>query len=278
MDDRLLSKTHVHKGATKLVASVTGDRFGRQLLEYISEAARIRNFGAFYVPDLRRVTPVLSVWSGRISDYWFRRNAADILTNELMQNELVRKIRAAPTDGVLIERWHPPPKDPRERIYARVKILERIGVTSRSGRGGFQSFFLRSVADGWLTQTDCARLEAVLPLAHELIGLRHRIVGSESFQFTSGISTSSLRERNVMAFATLSVREAEVCDCLVRGVSVAGTALELGIAESSVRTLRQRAYRKLGVTSATELMALMLHDHQLDSTTASNAVGSGRSI
>ena len=61
-------------------------------------------------------------------------------------------------------------------------------------------------------------------------------------------------------FVTLSPREAEVSDQAVRGVSVAGTALALGVSENSVRTLRKRAWRKLGVGSATQLAALVLSD------------------
>ena len=262
MDGKVFAKALAYRGATKLAASVDRKDFGAHLLRFISDAARIDNFGAFYASELGKVTPVLSVWSGKISSYRFRRNAAEILAHTSVKDEIVEKIRTAPGEGALIERWHPPAGDPRIAMYARAGVLEKVSISTRLGRGGFQSFFLRSFADGWLTDREFAGLEDVLPFAHELIGLRHRLAGSESFQFVPGLSASSLRERNVMAFAALSKREAEVCDCLVKGVTVAGTAVDLGIAESTVRTLRQRAYRKLRVASANELMALMLHDRQ----------------
>ena len=54
------------------------------------------------------------------------------------------------------------------------------------------------------------------------------------------------------------MREAQVCDLIVKGISVAGSALELGVSENTIRTLRRRAYRKLGLTSATQVVALVL--------------------
>lgn len=260
MTDRIHPEIVTLGDQAKLVASVSTEGFGKALLAYVSRAAVIRNFGTFYFADLSHPRPVLSVWSGKISDYWFRNNAADILGSPRIQAEIQQRIAQAPPDGVHFEWWCPPEGDFRYDMYRRAGVLERIAVASRRGRSGYQSFFLRSVIDGPLTLEEVASLKQLLPVAHELIGLRHRIVGSEAFQFTSGLSVSSLRERGVGAFESLSRRESQVCDCIVRGLSVEGTAIELGLAASSVRTLRQRAYRKLGINSAGELMALIIND------------------
>ena len=261
-DDRFVVKALSYRDVTALVASVDKEAFCTVLLRFVSQAARIDNFGAYYVSELGKVTPVLSLWSGKMSDYQFHRNAAELMSHESIRNEILSSIRKAPVGGALMERWHPPKGDPRAAIYERSEVLEKVTVSTRMGRGGFQTFYGRSLACGWLSEDEMARLETVLPLAHELTGLRHRLVGSDAFRFTPSITASSLRERNVTAFASLSEREAEVCDCIVKGLTVGGTAMVLGIAETSTRTLRQRAYRKLNVTSATELMALMLHDHR----------------
>jgi DNA-binding CsgD family transcriptional regulator len=42
-------------------------------------------------------------------------------------------------------------------------------------------------------------------------------------------------------------------------MGVEATAMELGIASSSVLTYRQRAYQRLGVASSLELRALVTH-------------------
>lgn len=240
--------------AAALVAALPTDGFGTALLAHIRQAAEIANFGAFLVPDLRDPKPELSVWSGRMSDYWFNRNARKIASYDALRRDFANRIRRAPPGGLAIDRWRPPADDPRAPIYARDKVIERVSVASRSGRGGFVSFYLRGEQSGWLTEAEVTRLHAVLPLAHELIGLRHRLVGA------SGATATRLRDRAVEPFTGLSAREAEVCDHATRGISVAGTALELGISENSVRTLRKRAWRKLGVGSATALAALVLSD------------------
>ena len=234
-----------------LVASVASDRFGPALLAHIRQAAEIANFGAFLVPDLRDPRPVLSVWSGQMSDYWFAVNARRITSHDALRRDFVDRIRRAPPGGLVIDRWHPPEDDPRAPIYARDRVIERVSVASRTGRGGFVSFYLRGDGAGWLTDAEMTALRATLPLAHELIGLRHRLVGAE------GATATGLRARAVAPFTRLSPREAEVCDHAARGVSVAGTALSLGVSENSVRTLRKRAWRKLGIGSATALAALV---------------------
>lgn len=239
-----------------LVATVPTDRFGAALLAHIREAAEIANFGAFYVPDLNRPDPVLSLWSGRMSDYWFNRNARTITSHDSLRRDFADRIRRAPSEGLVIDRWHPPADDPRAPIYARDRVIERVSVASRMGRGGFVSFYLRGAQSGWLSDEDVTRLRRVLPLAHDLIGLRHRIVGAAPLP--AARTATDLRARNLGRFATLTAREAEVCDHAARGLSVAGTALELGISENSVRTLRKRAYRRLGVGSATALTAMIL--------------------
>lgn len=58
--------------------------------------------------------------------------------------------------------------------------------------------------------------------------------------------------------ARLSAREREVCALTLAGHTRQGIALALGIAESSVATLRERAYRKLQIHGAPELFALCL--------------------
>lgn len=237
-----------------LVAAVPAADFAPRLLSHIRTAAEIANFGAFHVPDLRDPRPVLTLWSGRMSDYWFNVNARRIASHDTLRRDFVDRIRRAPPGGLVIDRWHPPADDPRAPIYARDEVIERVSLASRMGRGGFVSFYLRGIQAGWLSDADMDRLRTVLPLVHELIGLRQRLDG------LSGATASLLRARAVTPFTALSPREAEVCDHAVRGLGVAGTALEMGISENSVRTLRKRAWRKLGVGSATALAALVLSD------------------
>ena len=241
-----------------LVTQTASDNFGKAVLHLLSSAARIENFGAYYITDLSRPNPVLSFWSGRISDYWFQHDADLILATPQSQRFIAEQMNDAPENGVHIERWHPNEDDARNDIYVRNGSLERIAVSSRAGRSGLRSFFLRSAEDGWLSDGEFADICEILPIVHALIGLRHKIVGAERHRMRFDGEATRLRDFNVPAFSDLSRREAAVCDSLIEGKSVAATALDLSVSEATVRTLRARAYRKLDVTSATELMALFI--------------------
>ncbi len=230
------------------------------LLRYIRDAAAIANFGAFLVPDMSRPAPVLSLWGGEMSGYWFNRNARTILADEALKQDIITRIRKAPINELAIERWRPGPTDAISPIYERDEVIERITVSSRTENAGFQSFYLRGKKSGWFSEDEVSRLIKVLPLVHELVGLRHRIVGSEAFHFAADARVTALRARDVGLFGRLSPREAEVCDLLLTGVSVSGTSVALGISDNSVRTLRKRAYAKLGVHSAMQIAALALND------------------
>ncbi|WP_323766932.1 helix-turn-helix transcriptional regulator [Marinovum sp.] len=247
-----------YSGAAALAAAATTADFSRAVLDYVRRAAKFRNFGAFFFPDIRRGDPVLSIWSGSISDYWFRRNAVSLLNDPDHVTSLRRQIRQAPEGGARIQTFIPAPNDPRYAQYARSKLFGRVSVSSCSGRTGLHCFFLRSNADGAFSEAERQRMREVLPVAHTLIALRHRIVGTEAVRYMPGHTATSLRDRGVTGFARLSAREAEVCDLIALGLSTRLSAERIGVSENSVRTLRQRAYRKLGVTSSGEVSAIIL--------------------
>lgn len=260
IDDKFPPRPLPRDDLATLIAAVPAPDFAAQLLAYVRRVADIANFGAFHVADMSRPEPVLSFWGGEMSGYWFNRNASTILSDEQLINSILTRIRAARDQGLTIERWRPDPGDPLHPIYARDGVIERVTVSSWTDRVGLQTFLLRGEKSGWFTEAEMERLQQVLPLVHELIGLRHRITGSMGLRLPPSGRASSLRERDTGPFGQLSRREAEICDFALQGVSVAGTALALEISENTVRTLRRRAFGKLGVNSATQVAALILWD------------------
>ena len=245
-------------GLARLITMVPKDAFGDEALAFLSNVARIENFGAFHIADLARPDPALSFWSGRISGYWFQRDADLILGSRDAQSRIIAQMQEAPTNGVHIERWHPKSGTKRSAIYKRNGVIERVAVSSSDGRAGLRSFYLRSAADGWFGDDEYKALCEVLPIVHGLIGLRHQIVGTARHGIGDGANASRLRDNNVPRFGDLSQREAKVCDLLLDGKSIAASALQMDVSEATIRTLRQRAFRKLHVGSARELMALFI--------------------
>ncbi len=249
-------------GLARLIAIAPKEEFGGAALQFLSGISRIENFGAYHIADLARPHPALSFWSGRISGYWFQRDADLILGSKSTQSRIIAQIQEAPSDGVHIDRWRPKAGSKRSAIYERNGVIERVAVSSRDGRSGLRSFYLRSAADGWFDDEEYEALCRILPLVHGLIGLRHQIVGTARHRIGDGANATRLRDNGVRGFVGLTPREAEVCDLLLDGKSIAASALQLDVSEATIRTLRQRAFRKLQVGSARELMALFIQTPQ----------------
>ena len=55
----------------------------------------------------------------------------------------------------------------------------------------------------------------------------------------------------------LTERERKVCALALAGVSIEGSAYELGIKKSSIITYRKRAYARLGISSLNELFLIL---------------------
>lgn len=190
----------------KLIAIAPKEEFGGAALQFLSGISRIENFGAYHIADLARPQPVLSFWSGRISDYWFRRDADLILGSKDTQSRIIAQIQDAPSDGAHVDRWHPKAGSRRDVIYKRNGVIERVAVSTRDERSGLRSFYLRSADDGWLGEEDYAALCEVLPIVHGLVGLRHQIVGTARHKIGDGANATRLRETNVRGFVSLTPR------------------------------------------------------------------------
>jgi DNA-binding CsgD family transcriptional regulator len=73
------------------------------------------------------------------------------------------------------------------------------------------------------------------------------------------LTPGQMEERFATRFGSLTPRERQVCARAALGMSVEATALDLGIARTSVLTYRRRAYQRLGVKSPFALRALVTH-------------------
>lgn len=261
MDDNVLDAID-RLDLVRLLRGVERPDFDQTVLGFVVKAGTIRNFGAYFWTSVRRRQAVMSIAGGEIGSYWFNRDARDFVSNPEVLAEMHSLVSGDTVGDAGVLRFVPQPSDPRIANYRRAGIIERLTVATRSADTAILSFFLRSGADGPIDDAEFRRFQTILPLAHEAITIRHRMVGSEAFQFRQGLSILALRERGVRAFLALSLREAQVCNSILAGRTVEGTALDLAISANTVRTLRRRAYRKLGVSSAQQMMSLILFELQ----------------
>lgn len=105
-------------------------------------------------------------------------------------------------------------------------------------------------------ETRCFGADALSALAGTALLVRevHRIVSPSSTVLEERVDAAAIR-LGVRATA-LSGRERQICARIAGGHSASSIAAELGIAASTVTTLRKRAYAKLGIHDRRDLRHL----------------------
>lgn len=152
------------------------------------------------------------------------------------------------------------PADIAEEGYRRAffedrEIVERVSVLQRTERGWRGINIARHRRAGPCSHADMSRLAALAQLILPIVDYRRDGQGSGSWRD----SLSDVETRFRQDFPQLTDRERQVCARAAVGMSVEATALDLGIARTSVLTYRRRAYSRLGVNSPYGLAALVLH-------------------
>ncbi|MFC3230966.1 LuxR C-terminal-related transcriptional regulator [Marinibaculum pumilum] len=156
-----------------------------------------------------------------------------------------------------------PDGDYRRAIYDRYDLGERLSLLHRAQSRWLVLNLYRDRRRGPCTEAEMARLDAGAGFLLAAAG-RHLADGPEEADPAAGghagphpADALAALERLLLA-ERLSRREAEACARALIGVTNLGIALDLGVKESTVATLRRRAYRKLGISSLQELFLLCL--------------------
>lgn len=142
----------------------------------------------------------------------------------------------------------------RRRFFDQPGIIERISLVERGVNGWRGINVARHRSDGFFSDREIDALVGLARLALPMLPL----VGAAR-AVEAALTAEQLEERFAHRWPALTPRERQVCARAAIGLSVEATAIELGIAKTSVVTFRQRAYRRLGVTSPFELCGLVAH-------------------
>lgn len=147
-----------------------------------------------------------------------------------------------------------------EQLWDRFGLVERVSALSLLDGQWSALNLYRDRAVGRFAACDIKRFAAVAPLMLALLS-RHLAALQPSAQSGSSgrIGPEAAAALLLRLPVRLSAREREVCALTLSGHTREGTGLALGIAPSSVATLRRRAYRKLQIHGTGELFALCLH-------------------
>lgn len=147
------------------------------------------------------------------------------------------------------------PSPHRDRIYRRHGIRERLSVVGGDRDGGLLAVNLyRYDAAGSYRDGE---IDSVQSLARGLLASvrKHiQLLGRVERGAPADDSRALLRAH----CPTLTQRELEVCERLLRGWTYDGIAADLGLSPTSVKTYRARAFDRLGIHFRNELFALVM--------------------
>lgn len=142
----------------------------------------------------------------------------------------------------------------RHRFFDDAGIVERVSIMQRGEEGWRVLNVARHGRDGCFSDDELDRLIGLACLTLPMLPL-NRAHATPAGQLT----VDQLDQRFAVRFAALTPRERQVCARAVIGMTVEATAIDLGIAKTSVLTYRQRAYQRLQISSPYELCSLVTH-------------------
>jgi DNA-binding CsgD family transcriptional regulator len=143
----------------------------------------------------------------------------------------------------------------RESIYDRAQLCDRLTLLyAPAPRTAFAINLYRSSASGGYGPEELDRVLDVAPLVRSV----HRNALGAAAQTVGTPARVAQAEQTLAARAPrLSLRERQVCARIAVGLTADGIGADLGVAPSTVVTLRKRAYAKLGVHNRLALARLV---------------------
>ena len=249
-----------------LTDTVTEESFCSDIYELLSDAAQIAHYTVNIFDVTRLGEPRVSLWGGAITGYWARlatrqattfSNQKDSIYDATLEQLATGLVQPGSLFRFIPDREHHPEI---AELFQESKILEKIYDVRIEGGRIYQLNLYRSLPEGRFTGEEIHNLEQIIPLVMNLIRLHLKICGTEEWQkHTAKHAVSFLRDKGIACFAPLTGQETEVCDLIVYGLTTEGIAAEMGIAVSSVKTYRNRAYKKLKIGAKSELFAMIIN-------------------
>jgi DNA-binding CsgD family transcriptional regulator len=146
----------------------------------------------------------------------------------------------------------------RDRLYRHFGLLERLSVVRAVSGRWFVFNVYRNVGSGHFSG---AEFDALAELGPVLVtcAAKHAALAQPDLLLDAAVKSREYLETLLKSVEPrLTQREREVCALALADQTVSGIAASLGIGQSTVATLRRRAYAKLGITRLNGLFALCI--------------------
>jgi DNA-binding CsgD family transcriptional regulator len=248
-----------------VIDAMGGESFGAALLAWLDPSLRPAHVTAFrYDHDAQaRVVVTASAGGGPAALQSARLYAGSGLARLDHLRSLIPprggSVERAPAI-VLLRRDEIADAAYREGLWDRFGLVERLSALALIDGQWSALNVYRDSNRGPFTERERARFAGLSPLLVALLGRHLSVAKPRALDGPSTrLSPEAARTLLERLPTRLSGREREVCSLALAGLTREGIALAIGIAPSSVATLRRRAYGKLAIHSAGELFALCLH-------------------
>lgn len=230
--------------AASLLEARDGDLFSARLLDIAHGAAGVEELFAYRIGD--GLPQVLASSSG-LGDVAER---ADAYARRFHASDPVAQARRAtppgqsfacriPAEAISLGAY-------RKLCFERPRFAEKICFGwCKSDHALVVTFYQRREA----TELDMARLGALAQLA---------ITGLTRLARPPAPVLPEVEDRLAQTFPVLTAREREVCARTLTGQTARQIGAALGLGSATVLTYRQRAYQKLGMSKANDLLAAIM--------------------
>jgi len=141
-------------------------------------------------------------------------------------------------------------------MYAEHYVCDRVFVCGNRSAGRFGISMLKCAAHGAFDDVELAWIRESSDILISSLSRHAELTGDVSTSELPAVHEIELRLQRHSA--SLTRRETQVCARVLRGISTAGVAIDLGIGEESVTTYRRRAYSRLGISSHFKLLEVLL--------------------
>lgn len=140
----------------------------------------------------------------------------------------------------------------RVEVYQRHDLLDRLSIVDALDDGWLAINVFRVGSQGHFRDTELAALEGAAPLAMAFARRHAMLVDASSGPDRLGRARVALARR----VPDLTDRELDVCTRLAVGMTFDGIACDLGIAVTSAKTYRNRAFARMGIHHRGQLAPL----------------------
>jgi DNA-binding CsgD family transcriptional regulator len=152
------------------------------------------------------------------------------------------------------------PQEHRSKVYEAHGVAERVSIVSLPGDGSvFAINFYRHQHQKPFSDAQLSTFGDIAPALQALTRKHLALLGMPAMECDGLRATAGLDSRSrLLALApTLTVREMDVCQRLLQGMTQDGIASDLGLSLPTVKTYRNRAFNRLGIHFRNELYALV---------------------